>query len=52
MKIHAPARNLGCLGFSIGRIYFDFYQNPRLGMFIRIGNYRLTIDSYGARKWR
>lgn len=25
MKIHWPSSNLGCLGFEVGDIYFDFY---------------------------
>lgn len=39
IKIHLPNKNLGCLGFTIGKIYFDFYRTPCWGMFIRLTPY-------------
>jgi len=32
IKIHLPSNNLGCLGFRIGRLYFDFHRTWTYGL--------------------
>ena len=53
VKIYAPCNNLGCLGFRISeRIYFDFYKESKLGMFLKVSRHRWTVTINSIREWR
>jgi hypothetical protein len=36
-KVLLPWNNLGCLGFSCGSFYMDFFLRPQFGCFINNG---------------
>lgn len=36
LQVLPPSENLGCLGFHVGSLYFDFYRTPHLGMFFAL----------------
>jgi len=50
LKMWLPKDNLGCLGFKIGKTYFDFFRlwNGRIQMFISsVWIYRLGLSDNG-----
>ena len=40
IQIITPRKSLGCLGFRFGRLYFDFFLEPYIGMFYSHCNHR------------
>jgi hypothetical protein len=54
VRIYSPTYNLGCVGFKFSdMIYFDFYENPSFGMYLRVGSQRYTITIKGGiRRWK
>ena len=51
MNIYLPKENLGCLGIRIGKLYFDFYKKPDLGMFINYNGNRYTVAGWKIHPW-
>lgn len=43
IKIHSPYKNLGCLGFTLNKIYFDFFKNPYLGCFTSLATKKFWV---------
>jgi hypothetical protein len=52
MRILLPHNNLGCLGFRIGRFYFDIYRRPCWGIFIKTPTQRMRLTSRGLKRER
>lgn len=43
LKITSPYKNLGCLGFQLGRTYIDFFMQPNLGIFAAICTKKIRV---------
>ena len=42
--IYPAHRNLGCLGFQLGRLYFDFWKRPYFGMYLNFRESRWYVN--------
>jgi hypothetical protein len=49
VRIIPPWRNLGCLGFKFGKLYFDIFKRPYFGIFVKSAHLQMWINIKACR---